>query len=67
LINALKQIEIFLNENEIDGMQKYTMLSNNGSDKIEIKQFASNFMRKKNVEEGKVNVDANVQGVEGGY
>ena len=67
LINALKQIGIFLSENEIDGMQKYTMLSNNGSDKIEIKQFASNFMRKKIGEEGKVNVDTNVKGVEGGY
>jgi Ca2+-binding EF-hand superfamily protein len=67
LINALKQIGIFLSENEIDGMQKYTMLSNNGSDKIEIKQFASNFMRKKIGEEGKVNVDANMKGVEGGY
>ena len=47
LVNALKQIGIVLDDKEIEGMKKYVNMTNQGGDKIDVKQFAMNFMRRK--------------------
>ena len=47
LLNGLKQIEIVLDDREVEGMRKYVALTNQGGDKIDVKQFAMNFMRRK--------------------
>ena len=47
LVNGLKQIGIMLDDKEVEGMRKYVEMTNQGGDKIDVKQFAMNFMRRK--------------------
>jgi hypothetical protein len=47
LVNGLKQIGIVLDDKEVEGMRKYVEMTNKGGDKIDVKQFAMNFMRRK--------------------